>query len=341
MSAPLAARAAGRRIGWKPFAYDDAIPSVRLRARMPSDALARAGFRTGIVPPDGRGDYDCVVFQKCFHERDIELAERLRARGVKVILDLCDDYLYNPDGDPRLAERADRVRRMIATADLVTVSTPALASVVPGRTVVVDDGLEVPSLGVTGRLTRFRARHLRGRRPRTRLVWFGSSGSDKPEFGLIDLGRVMPALEEVNRTRPVDLTVISDSRERFDEHVGGSALPSRFVPWRARTFARTFVRHDICILPITPNPYTVCKTSNRLRTALGLGVPVVTSSIPSYEEFADWVLFEDWEASIAAYAEHPDLALRHVEGAREHITRTYTPARLVEQWCAAIDAAFE
>lgn len=339
MTAARAGEAAAARIGWKPFAYDDAVPSVRLRAQMPSDALARAGFHTALVPPDGRGDYDCVVFQKCFQARDIDLAASLRARGVKVILDLCDDYLYNPDGDPRLAERADRLRRMIDTSDLVTVSTPTLAAAVPARTVVVDDGLEAPRLGAAARLARFRSRHRTHRT--TRLVWFGSSGSDKPEFGLIDLGRVVPVLEALHERRSLELTVISDSRERFETYVGGSALVSRFVPWSAKTFARHVVGHDICILPIASNPYTVCKTSNRLRTALGLGVPVVTSPIPSYREFSDWVLFEDWATSIAAYADHPDLVRSHVEGAQDHIARTYTPERLVEQWRAAIDAAFE
>ena len=33
-----------------------------------------------------------------------------------------------------------------------------------------------------------------------------------------------------------------------------------------------------------PNPFTLCKTVNRLATALLLGLPVVADMIPSYEE---------------------------------------------------------
>ena len=38
-----------------------------------------------------------------------------------------------------------------------------------------------------------------------------------------------------------------------------------------------------------------------------LGVPVVASRVPSYEEFADFILFEDWHESISVYATDPEL----------------------------------
>jgi hypothetical protein len=170
-------------------------------------------------------------------------------------------------------------------------------------------------------------------------VWFGNSGSERPEFGLVHLARIVPVLEELHRSLPVHLTVVSDSRRLYDQHVARASIPTSYRAWRRSRVAAQLARGDVCILPIVANPYTVCKTNNRLWTAFLVGLPVVASPIPSYEEFGDWVLFEDWGRSITSYAEDPDLARRHVEGARAHIERTYTPQHLVDQWSAAIRTA--
>lgn len=322
------------RIGWKPGSYDRMVASSRLRTFLPCEHLRRAGWDTRIVPPDGSGEYDCVVFQKAYGNDDLALAERLGARGVKTVFDLCDNHLYNPNDHPKLAERAHRLERMLETVDAVTASTPTLAELRPGpSTYVVDDALETPSAGLLTAVRRAAIR--RGRRPsprEVRLVWFGNSGSLDPPFGLVHLADVVPDLERLHKATPVHLTVISNSRPLFSRFVEGSAFPVRYLTWRPNRFARQFAGHDVCLIPVQPNPFTLAKTSNRLALALMLGVPVVASRVPSYEEFSEWVLFDDWEENIAAYARDPELGRRHVIAAQEHIRRTYTPERVVRQW---------
>jgi hypothetical protein len=96
---------------------------------------------------------------------------------------------------------------------------------------------------------------------------------------------------------------------------------------RAALLRERRVRH-----PDERNPYSVCRTNNRVRTALLLGLPVVATEIPSYAEFAPWMLVEDWQENIARYANDRALAQQHVEGAQAHISSTYTSTRVVEQW---------
>ena len=43
----------------------------------------RRGCRPSIVPPDGSGAYDVVVFQKAYAKRDLELAAEVAARGTR------------------------------------------------------------------------------------------------------------------------------------------------------------------------------------------------------------------------------------------------------------------
>lgn len=330
---------AGARIGWRPFSYDARVPSARYRSMMPVSILSRAGAIASLVPPDGGGTYDCVVFQKAYTQADFELAQRYAARGTKIVFDLCDNHFYTADGDPMLVERAARLRQIVDIADVVTVSTPAVAELVPEKRVfLVDDALEVPrGAGIARTLARVRRSARRRDRP-VRLVWFGNAESRGIAIGLMELGRIISELEALDRTLPLRLTVISNSRAKYQEYVGSSSVPSRYVRWRATTFAQHFTPNDVCVIPMNVNPYSVCRTNNRVRTSLMLGVPVVATAIPSYAEFAPWTLVERWSENITKYAGDPDLARRHVEAAQQHITTTYTPERLLEQWSTVFAA---
>lgn len=333
--------AATPKVGWRPGAYDRSVPSTRLRTLLPVRHLAAAGWSASLMPRDGSGRFDCVVFQKAFSDDDVALAERLSGQGVRIVFDLCDNYLVNPHGLAEQAARGDRLRRMLDLADVVSVSTPALGdAIAPRAAVVVDDALDLPRGGRAWPLRQRAGAGIRARLARPlRLVWFGTAGSKTFSFGLSHLTPVLPLLDRLHRTQPVELTVISNSRPLFDRHVGDRAFPCRYVAWQASTFARHMGTHDVCLIPIEPNPFTVCKTNNRVVLSLVLGVPVVASPIPSYLELSSWLLFEDWEANTAAYRRAPDLARRHVDGARAHILSTYTPARAVDQWSGALEAA--
>jgi hypothetical protein len=106
----------------------------------------------------------------------------------------------------------------------------------------------------------------------------------------------------------------------------------RYHEWGRRSFPYLFEPHDVCVLPVSPNPLTLCKTSNRLLLSLMLGVAVVADRIPSYEEFAPFVRFDDWEQNLRAYAADADLRRRHVRDAQAYIRATYNQERTVAQW---------
>ena len=329
----LSADLAGKRIGWVPFSREKRVPSARLRSLLPVEALRRVGVDASIVPREHAGAFDCVVFQKAYRPDHYEYAERLADQGVKLVFDLCDEHFYNPDGNPELAERAQRLRAMIDLVDVVSVSVPTLADVVQRpRVHVVDDALEETRVSAPARWLARRRRS----NGRLRLVWFGHAGTEHTPAGIPHLGALVPELERLDRVRPIQLTVISDSEAMFDRHVKGASFPTRYVRWTERGFGRRVVGSDVCVLPIQVNPYTVQKTNNRVRTALLLGVPVVTTEIPSYREFAEWIAFDDWTANILRIADDPERARADVDAACAYIRATYTPERLVSQWGAVL-----
>jgi hypothetical protein len=318
------------KIGWIPFSDDPRIASARLRCALPARYLAAAGWDSELLDPRRPHAYDVVVFQKAYSDDSLALARGLRARGTRIVFDLCDNHFYNPEASPVLRERAERLRRMLELADAVTVSTAPLRELVAeSDPVVVDDALD--DFERPGRLRLRLASRLR-RRSEVRLVWFGNAGMETPSFGLPHLVGAIAVLEEFHRTHRMRLTVISNSKSMYRRVLGRARFPHTYREWSADRFARDFGSHDICIIPIERNPFTVCKTANRVALSLRLGVPVIADAIPSFEPFAPYILVGNWPENLSRYASDQRLREDHVREGRRYVEATYTPERVVAQW---------
>lgn len=331
------------RIGFRPCNYDPKVFSPRIRATLPARYLAGAGVRASVIPEDGSGQYDCVVFQKAYTKQDIELATRWSAQGAKLILDLCDNHFYNPRADRDLDLRTQRIQRMIDLVDAVTVSSVEIGKLIGGKpTFQVDDALErTPFARPAERLGRsLRSRRRRGGKP-LRLVWHGQSGAEHLQSGLWPLTRILADIGEVHGGTPLSLTVVGSQQAPYEELIAPAPFPTRFIQWREKTFAPYFAQNDVCVLPIERNEFTVCKTNNRAVAAFTLGVPVIVDDIPSYHDLDPWIRFGDWKSNISAYARDPERADRDVEGAQKLIARTYTEDHVVDQWTRAVRAVLD
>lgn len=325
-------------IGFRPCSYDRRVFSPRVRALLPARYLRAAGFDARVVPPDGKGRYDCVVFQKAYDKRDLALARRVLDDGGRVVFDLCDNHFYNPSGDPALAARASRLRAMVGLADVVSASTAEIARLIDSKpTVVVDDAFEAPRFASSAArmASRRQGRRRRGQGP-LRLVWQGQSGP--APSGMSPLARLVPLLEEIHSEVALRLTVISNSRDAFDRYVGAARFPVRYVRWRRSTFAWRLAANDLCLLPFDLNPFTICKSNNRAVLALMLGLPVVADDIPSYRPLTDWISIGNWSESIRAYSREPERAAHRVSEAQASLRSLYTPARVVAQWSQVFEA---
>ena len=324
-----------KTIAWKPVSNNRKVASARLRCFLPCKYLQEQGFSCEIFQPKNLERYKVVVFQKDYSEESIALVKSLKARGVKTVFDLCDNHFYNPDRLPALTKRAERLQRMIDLVDIVSVSTPEVGKLIQGKEqVVIDDAIEEP---YTSKFIDFfyqKFLHFNGQQKDNslRVVWYGNAGLASPPFGLIDLPTVLPALEELNTKIPVKLTVISNSKSLFEKYVKNVLFSVKYYKWRSEVFPYMFKHHDLCIIPIGVNPFTICKTSNRLVLSLLLGVPVIADKIPSYEEFGDFVLFGDWKNSLSVYAQDKELRHKHVERAKEYILSKYNKERVILQW---------
>lgn len=300
--------------------------------------LNDAGWNCELFDEQRKDRYQVVVFQKAYDEESFNLARDLKRAGTKTVFDLCDNHFYVHAEDARLTERADRLQRMIDLVDTVTVSTLELKKLIPDRqATVIDDAVEWPRDNlILNSYIRWKRRAAQGVNL-LRVVWYGNAGDDNPPFGLIDLPKVLPALEALNKQRPVALTVISNSRDAANRYLQGASFTVQYHDWKAWSFPYIFRWQDVCIIPVSINPFTICKTSNRLTLSLLHGVPVVADLVPSYEEFRPFVLFDDWERNILTYAKDHELRRRHLSEGSQYITGNYGPQRVIRQWSSLLN----
>lgn len=320
-------------IGWLPSSNHWKIASARLRCFLPCKYLKEAGAPVEIFNDKHIDQYKVVVFQKRYEPASLELAKQLRSKKVKVVFDLCDNHFYNPAHLPELTERAKRLQNMIEQADVVSVSTPEIEKLISGkRTVVIDDAIDEMKEKPWAKLYTKLIHSFPRQNEVYRIVWYGNTGTQPVPVGLVDLVKVMPSLEALHQETPLSLSVISNSKSLFNQSIGKTCFPVKYYEWKAATFPYLFKQHDVCIIPVTINPFTLCKTNNRPLLSLLLGIPVVADRIPSYEEFEEFVLFADWKRNLQAYASNLDLRRQHVRLATSYIQGKYTKQRVISQW---------
>jgi hypothetical protein len=300
-----------------------------------------------VTAPSEADSCRILVLSKRYDDEALTHARRLRQQGGVVVLDLCDNHLDAAHEDVTSVDRRRRLTRMLLEVDHLVVSTPALAEIVTSRTAysgpitVIGDPVEDICLGrvrpgwraVAGavRLEPLRARLLSRRRAGTgsRVLWFGAHGVSYADGGMLDIG---PLLRRCAGDHRLSLTVVSNNWWKFVRFVRGIGVPTTYFEWNPRSFEALVRAHDLCVIPIKVNPFTMCKSNNRPATALWHGVPVVADAIPSYEELRSFTMLNRWEEGIRTYLEHPEVAAEHVRAGRDYLKARYGIDAITRQW---------
>lgn len=335
------------KIAWWPHTKDPAVASYRLRCRQIVETLHARGHDVGIFQPGQQTK--SLVLSKRYDPRSMALAGELRAKHhTRLILDLCDNHFYSQSQSGFWEERAENLRQAVSSVDLVIAASSALANVIQMETgrkdvVVIGDTVEQPHFPpLSARFTSppselgLAMLHMImtrwGTAPGRRLVWFGSQGSPNAEGGMSDLLRIRPLLESLHRDRPLSLTVVSNNKTQYKRIIAPWNVPTHYVSWHPKTFSSVLTMHDVALIPITPNPFTRCKTGNRVLTALAHGTCVIADRIPSYEQLSDCIVLDRWNEGLdrlmadAAYRE------KLLEAGRKQLQETYSAGHIASQW---------
>jgi glycosyltransferase involved in cell wall biosynthesis len=336
-------------VAWVPSSSNLRTASARLRCYNVVAALAGKGCDIRVVDLDDFRPHQVVVLSKRYDPAAVEFALRTTRSGGTAILDLCDNHFYAQVACADADRRRQHLGRMLEAVQHLVVSTTTLADVVRAETcyggpiTIIGDPVDDLSLAnvplgardVFGfaRMEPLRRRVLRAkRRHQVRLVWFGAHGVSYADGGMLDLLQVRDLLVRLSSRYDLSLTVISNSWSKYLRHIRGFGVPTRYFEWNPRSFSELVAAHDVCIVPICSNPFTMCKSNNRVATALWHGVPVVANSIPSYEELRRFIVLDDWEQGLTQYLEQPATGAEHVRTGREYLCAHYSLNTIARQW---------
>lgn len=331
---------------WWPFSTELTYASVRIRGTQIISELTSQGVDAALFEA-GQPAPRVLVLAKRYDPESLRTARELQSKGTRVVLDMCDNHLFSETQNSAAEIRTSHLRQALGMVDATIASTGALADVLREAApsgmpmYVIGDAYEEPfeeplvltrhRLSAEFRFARLRAR-LAFKPPATRLLWFGQHGTSQATGGMLDLGTLTGALNMVARGRSLSLTVISNHEGKFRQLRAKSAVPMHYLPWDRATFSRAARLHHIAILPIQHNPFTVCKTNNRVATSLLHGLAVVADPIPSYQEFSESIKLGHWEDSIAHYCDRPETRKADVARGVTHLKARWSIGQIAQSW---------
>jgi hypothetical protein len=341
-------------IAWLPFGENLSAASTRLRCHDIVLQLGRMGHDARVVTAREEPGAGILVLSKRYDVQAHQLARRVRDAGGSVVLDLCDNHFDQAPDDARSGARRRRLTSILDAIDHLVVSTDALAAIVrrhtgySGAMTVIGDPVDDPALDrvrrgwrqalASLRLEGLQRRRLRDRSGAIRLIWFGAHGVSYADGGMLDLLAIADLLRRIPR---LELTVLSNSWRKYWRHIRRLGVPTRYFEWNPRTFAPLLRAHDICVIPIRVNPFTICKSNNRAATALWHGLPVVANAIPSYVELQPFTMLDNWDAGLHTYIDHPEIAAEHVRQGRGYLKEHYSLDAITRRWLDVFAAVSE
>ena len=283
---------------------------ARIRYLRLADAAAEVQVEFTFVPIDAfdarHAVCDVAIVSKCYDARALVAAAVLARRGIRVGVDIFDDY-FSDESDSRLTRYRNWLRQILSLSDFALCSTPALAGVIERYRgdLPVHVMRDAAPCFAAADLTQLLESKLAEARAGgvMRVCWFGMGDNPCFPVGLSDLAAFSGHLAQLNAGVPVELTVLTN-RRALD--ASGLALlarlpvPTTIEEWSEAREAEVLGRSLVCFLPVNAQPFSTAKSSNRAVTALTRGCQILSVGFPLYADLSPWIyrdaatLLHDW-----------------------------------------------
>jgi SAM-dependent methyltransferase len=304
--------------------------TAHYRFDLPLGSLAHHGHRAAVTPyaqasDDLVADADVVVAQRPALEVQVAAWQRWRRLGPALVYET-DDLITDPDPsglsnwlDPEMRAGAETCLR---TADLVTVSTPALAEALAGynpNVAVLPDCVPAALLEV--------------QRPRCEKTVVGWAGGTTH---LQDIDLIRDVLATTADLPGVELHFLGCDFSPLARRA------ARFTPWQVSPWDYyAVVDFDIALVPLADTAFNRCRAPIKALEMAALGIPVVASDVEPYRYVVvDGVTGflcsdeRDWHAAVRTLVHDP--AMRQEMGAKARdAAAAYTIEEHWPRWAAA------
>ena len=310
---------------------------VRFDQHLPIRVQRDVNFNPVKVTGVGDIDADVLVLQRPLQRILAEAIPHFQKSGVTVVVDLDDDFscLHSSHGarhlyNPRLNKDENylHLAKACARADLLTVSTPALADRYGKRGNAVVLRNCVPE-----RYTSVK-RHSNGRT----IGWSGFT-TMHPDDLQVTRGGVRDALESRDRFLCVGNGL--DVKEHLDlrhEVEATGPLPLSGYP-------DGIAKIDVGIVPLADTKFNAAKSWLKGLEFAAVGTSVVASPTAEYVELAKHIPVllarrsREWKRHIRALLDHPELRKEWVEQSQATILRDHTYETQSWRWAEVWEAA--
>lgn len=320
--------------------------------------------------------FDCEAFFKdnCYHIRYVSLPRGTEVVSVQrpthaamagalqwlhtqrpdvgLVVELDDDLLNVPTSNVAHAglqrrnnvlENTEWLRRSLRMADVITVSTPGLARVYGGHvpTFTVRNGvpawmLDVPSRTIT------RERRTATRHSDRTIGWSGYVGTHGGDLDVTS-GALAQVIGTFDR-RTVSFRTVGP-REGVAAALGLADDQVEASGWLSVDMYRVaLAEFDIGIVPLQDNRFNRCKSTLKALEMSALGVPVVASALPEFQELQKsglpiWLArdrLRHWLGALNQPLKMSDGELQEIaQSCREFVRRYATAEVRAPEWAVA------
>lgn len=268
-----------------------------------------------------------LVFNRIY-SRGSDEVKRLKAQGVKIVVDLDDFYELNPEHylASVFTSHTKNIVEMIQLADLVIVTTEYLAYKVRPlnrNVVVIRNALPFD----TGQFTLSDDRN-----SDTPLIWAGGA-SHYADLSLVsnsfDDDLLTVAGYEVHNSAPVGSHLHLTSQEW--RKVKRKLPNSQYKPavHNLGEYMTVYDGHSIAIAPLVDNDFNSCKSNLKILEAGAKGLPIICSKVlPYFNPIDAGVVFyaesrAEWHYEVVKLLRNPNYAVDRGLMLAEHVRTHY------------------
>jgi tetratricopeptide (TPR) repeat protein/glycosyltransferase involved in cell wall biosynthesis len=302
------------------------MASTRYRVLTPAKSLQAYGWQSDIIieyesksiggwgktiPQPG----DLLIISKVFTEHALSLVFDAKKRGVKVLLDMCDNHLNHPT-------LGGIQKSLIEMADHIVTSTQplkeALENIGQQADAVISDPVEFKRGSIKFEPSKV-----------LELLWFGHP------VNIDTLAEITPNLAILAQTLPLHLKVVTklpNGQPDLDKIIP-AGLSATYIPWSVSATEEAITNCDIVIIPTVQNDFKNAKSPNRLLEPLWAGRMVVAGPLPAYLHFADsaWVGRDIVQGIQWCLANPQEVKARIAQGQAD-IEKYFTAMAIGHQW---------
>jgi hypothetical protein len=296
------------------------LASLRLRAAIASRKFSDRGYSVsfGEFIPDGTN----ILFVPKIGADNIDtraplwldLIRQARYLGAKIVIDYTDHHLGF----------ASPMRHFYAEAltlsDSVTVPSDAMRKNLLVATniqaLLIPDSLEYNIRAPQNR-----------RNKKSRLIWFGHGSNLRFLLSFLNENDLRKRCEVLSIVTSIEgINWLAQQSQRV-------SLPRiKLIPWSKESLSRAARCSDLALLPVgVHDPSKSGASANRLITALALGLPVVTQSLLSYQDYRDFYTDIDNDRYLDVI-EYPWGDHVRVLKAQDTVVPQYLPERIGGAW---------